>query len=172
MTCIYCGRDQHPGFDCVERQNYFESGSPVTLPESSPGARKSGVGINANEHLDRIDGWLRRKVGYGLLGALEAVAAIRGELASADALDEEARADFVRATARIARLEAALESAIKTIRTWHGMQMRGPEEAFMWAIYLKNAPEMKLLNAALTVAQPSPLDNAEPNGARTQEVDL
>ena len=55
----------------------------------------------------------------------------------------------------------ALQSAIKTIRTWHGMGFVGRSvddpgrsvEAKAWEIYRTHAPEMKLLYAALAKAR-------------------
>jgi hypothetical protein len=44
-------------------------------------------------------------------------------------------------------LLVALKTAVRTIRTWHGMGM-GATEAQAWSLY-QASPEMKAINAAL-----------------------
>lgn len=45
-------------------------------------------------------------------------------------------------------LRTALELAVKSIRSWHGMGA-GKHEAEMWELYWSNAPEMKPIRAIL-----------------------
>src|SRR5258707_12655890 len=52
------------------------------------------------------------------------------------------------------KLYTALESAIQTIRTWHGINllMDPQTESQAWELYFNHAPEMKVLREALAEA--------------------
>lgn len=51
--------------------------------------------------------------------------------------------------ARVEGLEGALVKALKLIMVWHNMGMSEENGEIAWAIYLKNAPELKPILKAL-----------------------
>ena len=82
---------------------------------------------------------------------------IRGKCLVAKATAEELMQLIGHFDLLVDELETALESAIETIHGWHDMPHGGiqPEttKAGVWAIYLRSAPEMRRLTAALAKAR-------------------
>lgn len=79
--------------------------------------------------------------------------------------EESALESGERAIAEMKRAEAAeqerdetvqaLKTAVRTIRTWHGMGLGGAHEAQAWALY-QASPEMQTIKAALMASSSDP----------------
>jgi hypothetical protein len=79
-----------------------------------------------------------------------------GELLWSEAPEEEIQQVNNLNKAAASNCSSLLSSLIEAkviIRTWHGMNMNEEDEKKMWAIYEKNAPEMKRLNTAIDAAK-------------------